>query len=266
MKNFKIICVFIVLLIFIMTDNFGLIFNLDKSFYNRNANFEYNHIYPQKHFKDAQDKIDNVTLRLRNYEHIKWLHSKSHYDKDWDNVIGNVPLIFKIFGGSTAQLIEEGNLRLYPKRNAAIIAGSNIISYQWVVYNYKTKKIAIPKFLFAMNFDGVSNFLYNISYITSIPYKFTHFTILCFRSIPTLGFFNCLMLFIWMCIQLIFGFFSSCIMLSGGFLIGVVCHPLETIANLTISINSPCMNNLLVTCFDLIKSLLQPLIRIFFNV
>lgn len=263
MRDSKNIGIFIILLIFILADNFGFIFNLDKEIYNRQAQFEYNHLYPQEHFKDAQEEIDSVTLRLRNYEHIRWLHSKSHYDEDWEKVKNNVPLMFKIFGGADAQLVEDGDIRLYAKRNAAMIAGSNVISYQWLVFNYKTKNISLPKPLFAMNFDGVSNLLYNITYITSIPYKFIHFSILCFNSIQDFGVLESLKLFIWMLIQLLFGFYSAIIMLIVGPVVGLICHPLETLGNLTFSLKSPTMNNLIVTIFDLIISIVKPLIRIF---
>lgn len=263
MKDSKHIAIFIILLILVLADNFGLIFNLDKDTYNRQAQFEYNHLYPQEHFKEAQEEINSVTLRLRNYEHIRWLHSSSHYDEDWQKVRDNVPFIFKIFGGTDAQLVEDGDIRLYAKRNGAMIAGSNVISYQWLVFDYKSKNVSLPKPLFAMNFDGISNFLYNVAYITSIPYKFIHFSFVCFSSIKEFGVFESGKLFIWMIVQLLFGAYSAGIMLIFGTIIGIVCHPLETLGNLTIALSAPTMNNLIVTIGDLIAAILKPIVRIF---
>lgn len=237
----------IILLVLVVLDNFGLIFNIPYNDYRRPAEFELHHLFPQQYFRGVQAEIDRTTLRVRNYEHTKWLHGASMFDSDW-------------YGVSSANLFDgkPPSITLYAKRKAAFITGANVIDYQWFVYNYRTRKISQ---LFATKFDGVSNLMYNLSYIFSIPYKLVHFSLVCLRSIKTLGFKNVAKMFGWMLVHLSFGFTSAVLMSILGPLIGIFCHPLETLANLTVAFSHPLRNNLLVTVADLVKAVIIPLVR-----
>lgn len=238
-------------------------FNISRDKFNR-AGFEYHHLFAQEYFESAIDESNKITLKLRNYEHVWWLHGYSDFNNDWEKVEKNVPFILKLFGGSSNQLSKDGKISNYALRNGALIAGSRVISYQWVVYDYNKKVITKPGFLFATHFDGVSNLLYNVSYILSIPAKAIHFTIMCIKSIPEYGFGDSLRMFVWMLLQQVIGLISSIVMVFVGTIIGLLCHPLQTLGNLTVSFSNPLMNNLLVTLIDLIKAIFLPVIHIIF--
>lgn len=233
---------------------------------NDRSEVDYHHIYPQQYFKSVGHPY---TFELKTYDHI-WLHSSGGFDNDWEKVADNVPFIWKMFGNP--QIADEDAVTMYSKRNAALITGSRIISYTIFTYDYRNKG---KSGLLAMHFDGVSNALYNVSYIMSIPAKFVHFSLECFKR--GTGMFNgnrkvygiavATTMFLWMLWTLFSGLLLAIVGLFIGTLIGIVCHPFQTLGNLIFSANGisdAFMNNLLVSLFDMACAVIKPLWQILF--
>lgn len=110
----------------------------------------------------------------------------------------------------------------FTKRKAALELSRMQYSYKW--FNYQPYPESWPslKFLLAFQLDGVSNVIYNASYLCNIPKKVQ---ISCHlrNSIVDV-------------VYLIWGGLSALFMLPLSFLIGTICHPWETLANLTVGI------------------------------
>ena len=71
-------------------------------------------------------------------------------------------------------------------------------------------------------------------------------------------------MFLWMLWALLLGLIYSIVMIIIGTIISIVCHPFQTLASLTLSLSHPFMANLVVSVIDLIRSILKPLIDIFY--
>jgi len=247
MRQRKIIFFLILCLSFTLLMGCSL-FEIPKDTYNRPSLYEFHHVFPQEHFGNSGN---GVTVKMHNYEHYRWVHQYSNFNADWKDYKESASLSDK--------------LDAYERREAAFIAGANFISYRWLAYDFDERGVNWSKPLFAMHFDGVSNLIYNISYITSIPYKLIHFTIMCIKSIGDFGFGYSLLMFIWMIFQLAYGVVSSCIMLVLGTIIGTLWHPLQTLGNLTINIMHPIRCNIIATILELIGAFFRPIVRIFFR-
>lgn len=124
----------------------------------------------------------------------------------------------------------------YLKRKCAIILGRETFFYSLLNYDYGSFNRAnlshtrvgpaFPEILLCMGFDGVSNVLYNTSYLCSTPVKM----IRCHQISNGVG--------EWLIneILLLLGAVASIIMLFIGFFVGFICHPFETISNLVFPI------------------------------
>lgn len=114
------------------------------------------------------------------------------------------------------------NNTAFAKRKAALRLSQMQYSYKW--FNYQPYPESWPslKFLLAFQLDGVSNVIYNVSYLCNIPKKVQISCHLRYCIIDV--------------IYLIWGGLSALFMLPFSFLIGTICHPWETLANLTVGI------------------------------
>jgi len=237
-----------------------------------NSEYEYHHIFPRQYFNSLGD---NTTFKIKEYEH-RWIHNSGGFDKDWEDAVDFVSILPKWIKNPKTELYSDSNIKTYAKRKAAMIAGSRFVSYHWLVYDYNSfktgggKKINKPGIFLSFHLDGVSNMLYNISYITSIPAKTFHFTLEIFKR--TTGIFNGnkakydiwkgLKMFVWLTISEIIGFISASIMLGIGTIIGTIFHPLETLSGILVSLTDPFMSNIIISTYDLILATIKP----FFNV
>lgn len=256
--QFKICNKFILLVIFILT----LVASTAHGY--GNSEYEYQHIYPQQYFNRAGD---SYTFKLKEYEH-RWVHVSGGYDSDWEAVDEKIPFLAKLFGINYLK-DDDGSVSLFAKKNAAIIAGARHITYAFVLYDYRSRDITM---LTAMHFDGVSNILYNGTYILSIPAKIIHFTSECFKR--GTGLFNgdksvyglaaAGWMFLWMLWETIIGLIFAIVMIPVGAIIGTLCHPFQTLANLTISFSDPFTNNILSTALYTLFAVLKSIIIIFF--
>ena len=230
-------------------------FDIPTDLYGR-AQFEYHHIFPQEYFGSSGNK---VTVRMRGFEHYSWGHVKSNFDKDWEKLHDSIEI-----------LNTKNEINGYTEKKAAFIAGANLISYRWLAYDYDNKSVTFPKFLYSMHFDAVSNVIYNVSYIFSVPYKLIRFPILVFSQMfkgeNSWSFGLCLKEVIWMIMQLAFGLVSAVFMLVPGFLIGFIFHPLQSLGNILINPLHPIKCNLIASVWDLAMAVIRPIIRIFFRV
>ena len=110
----------------------------------------------------------------------------------------------------------------FVKRQTALRLSREQYTYKW--FNYQPYPESPPslKFLLAFQLDGVSNVVYNVSYLCNIPKKVQISCNLGFSIIDV--------------IYLIWGGLSALFMLPLSFLIGAICHPWETLANLSVGI------------------------------
>ena len=109
----------------------------------------------------------------------------------------------------------------FSKRKNALTLSQEQYSYKW--FSYATLgSLPEPKFLLAFHLDGVSNVIYNVSYLASIPNRVIVSCHLTYSIIDI--------------IHIILGGLSALFMLPVSFLIGTICHPWETLANLTVGI------------------------------
>lgn len=240
------------------------------------SKYEYHHIFPRAHFGSIGD--DSV-IKLREFEH-KWLHftkgalvktdaprNKRGFDGDWNKV--NISASYK--SKSIKDWLWSGNyesgITAYGNRNGALIAGKRILSYKILTRDYDDRGISG---LLVTKFDGASNILYNVSYLLSIPSKAISFFKFAMNdpNIYTEGKlitdFKKIYLMIWGTFQLVFGFFASIIMLYISPFIGFLAHPLQTIANLTISLSDPIHTNIIASLWGLVLAIAEPLLNLFF--
>lgn len=118
------------------------------------------------------------------------------------------------------------------KRKYAVHLGKCFFDYKMVSYspeivdpkNYSRLQMKgdLPLFLVASRLDGVSNVIYNVTYICSIPHKI--FIMSKFIDSPEH----------WLsaAFDIIVGGLYALFMTVFGFIIGTVCHPLETFSNM----------------------------------
>ncbi|NCU33012.1 MAG: hypothetical protein EOM23_08805 [Candidatus Moranbacteria bacterium] len=142
-------------------------------------------------------------------------------------------------------------------RKIAILSGKSMVKYIFFTYDGRSGERAdFPDGLYATHFDGLSNVLYNISYLFSMPAKLLHgsFAVLAPTEEKERS-----RLADWLdlLLTLFIGYFLAFIMLPIGALIGTVFHPLQTLANLTfVSIKI----NILASFWDfLFGSIISPL-------
>lgn len=174
--------------------------------------YEYHHIFPRQYFSNQGD---NITFQLRYVDH-RFVHSKySSFNS----------LTSSYFWGYDDLSINSRN-----KRKVAIAAGRGIPSYGLATYSYNNRSLSFP-FLLCFSFDGVSNVLYNLSYILSIPNKLIYATIF-YLSKDYGGLWELIILYL----NLAFGLCAALFLIVFGFFTGLICHPLETLANLTINL------------------------------
>lgn len=156
----------------------------------------------------------------------------------------------------------------FTKRKTALGLSRTHYSYKW--FNYQPYPESWPslKFLLAFQLDGVSNVIYNTSYLCNIPKKVQ---VSCHLSHSIID-----------VIYLIWGGLSALFMLPLSFLIGTICHPWETLANLTVGIifippdsisvfsgdywrlywDYVCNTNIITSLWDLLyHGVIQPLIE-----
>lgn len=239
-----------------------------------NSEYEYHHIFPRQYFNSLGD---NTTIKLKEYEH-RWIHNSGGFDKDWEDAVDFVSILPEWIKDPKTELYNDHNIKTYSKRKAAMIAGNRFVSYHFLVYDYDSfkkgggRKINKPGMLLSFHLDGVSNLLYNLSYITSIPAKTIHFSLEIFKRSTGIfngrrakyGLWKGLKMFIWMAISELIGFFSATIMLGIGTIIGTIFHPLETTSGILISITDPFMSNILMSLYDLTLSTIKPFFNILF--
>jgi len=198
------------------------------------SQYQYHHVFPQTLF--GETSADNsATIRTKLLDHYGgggYTHEVYDSLAHWEEV--------KLGSDENTKPLP---FSAYYKRKAALITGRSTISYGLVAYNhnyrdYELNFMGIAKFippkptiLWATQYDGVSNILYNVSYIFSIPAKLIHGTILAIKK-EHYGFSD----WVWMLSQLIVGLVLAIVMLFLGTVIGIVCHPFETLSNLTVNL------------------------------
>lgn len=150
------------------------------------------------------------------------------------------------------------------KRKAALKLGRELFYYKLLNYapDPAMGSSLSPNFLLAIRLDGVSGLLYNTAYLFSLPCK-----VLKSFQISS-DFWN------WLAdiCSLLLGSGVALLMIPGGLIIGTICHPIETLANLTCGIfywppetvplfsaeylsvwrDYVCNTNLLVSAWDLL--------------
>lgn len=142
----------------------------------------------------------------------------------------------------------------FAKRGAALSMAKEVYTYSFQNYVF---------------FDGVSGFLYNLTYITSIPHKLLR-GLMCMDGVGT---------YIGGVFKLTWGFVAATVGLVASPVVNTICHPFETLANLTIGIpfhsfglsledyNIPWWyymgrTNLLMTAWDLVwGAIVHPLVQ-----
>lgn len=113
-------------------------------------------------------------------------------------------------------------------RDIALAYGRGTIEYT-VLIRSLNGDVKFP-YLFATQFDAVSNVLYNISYLFSIPSKFVY----AFRGNIDGGWYITGPLFL--IFAFAWGSLAVMIMIVPSFIIGFIFHPINSILNLTIYI------------------------------
>lgn len=141
-------------------------------------------------------------------------------------------------------------------RSGAVDFANDYISYALFARNSRGE--AEFPYLLVFKLDGVSNFLYNLAYVVSIPDKFFS-AIENYSNIRELGYLDMgAVYFLWVIYQLVIGFFLASFCGTFGTVISIIAHPLYTLSNLTI--------HLFGTLFDLFwGALLQPLVSMVFS-
>lgn len=206
--------------------------------------YQYHHYFPQSYFGSGENNSDTVALNP--YDHS----NRGGYNHGIFNDLAK----WRSLEAAGAPIYEQN---AFSKRKAALFLGRGVIDYCFGNYDYvgqryesggfltggsysyyPTKK---PLFLICMKFDAVSNLLYNVSYIFSIPAKLIHSTKVADGIMDYIG----------IVISLAFGTLMSVVMISVGTIVGFICHPFESLANLIvgfdISLSADFIKNLLDT-------------------
>jgi hypothetical protein len=187
------------------------------------------------------------------------------------------------------ELASDEELTCYGKRVSARVLGSRLYSYQLVLYEVQDNTWLdhildtfvwqeLPTFgrsagfatLLPLELDGVSNVIYNLSYLSSAPAKFIHVTkdfVLFGLATALAQGFGALVLATFALlaayVQLGAGFIIAMFMLFLGPVVGTMAHPLQTLANLSVSPSDPVMTNLIVSLWDMAAAIFGPLWTIF---
>ncbi|TYT75229.1 hypothetical protein [Desulfobotulus mexicanus] len=204
-------------------------------------NIQYHHYFPQSFFGSGQNNQDSVALKkIDHFNRGGYNHAIFKDLNEWAKL------------SNKGAPLNEHNA--FTKRKAAIFLGRGVISYQFANFNYTEKKekcysffcvpgkpYVKPEFLIAMKFDAVSNVLYNVSYIFSVPAKIIHSTRVAEGPIE------------WMktIVLLLFSGFIAFFMIFIGAIIGFICHPFQSLANLLISLDGGYQTHLLYSLLDL---------------
>ena len=153
-------------------------------------------------------------------------------------------------------LDDSGEPSAYYNRKMALFFGKSSIPYLFFNYSPDTgERKAFPYSLVSTSFDGVSNVLYNISYLASIPAKLLHGSFSLFPSETTAKIVGIddetfgISEWFDMLLSVLAGFFIALIMMPLGFMIGLLFHPFQTFANLVfLSMNT----NIFTSVWDLV--------------
>lgn len=162
--------------------------------------------------------------------------------------------ISQLFKGNQRPKREEVDAGII--RSGAVDFANDYISYALFARNFRGEA-EFPYLLF-FKLDGVSNFLYNLAYIISIPDKFFsaigNYSDMSDMGASDIG----ALYFLWVIYQLVLGFFLALFCGTFGTIVSIIVHPLYTLSNLTI--------HLFGTLFDLFwGALLQPLVSMVFS-
>lgn len=219
------------------------------------SEYELHHIFPQENFRSLGD---DYTIAVTYFEH-KWITHGDGFHTDWDK--RTKPSLQH--GLIKGDIIVDGNISNYAQRQAALIAGQRILSYQLFTVRYSNDQNAQdarkngPNYsnsshLLASSFDLCGNVLYNVSYVLSMPAKIIHFWIY------TIGHwhpeYNLLGLIWWTLYEVVVGVCLAIIMLFVGSAIGIVCHPMWSIGGLVMSMENYYTVNLITTIYNLLDA------------
>lgn len=213
--------------------------------------YQYHHYFPQSYFGGGIENSDTVALDT--YDHS----GRGGYNHSIFNDLDQWRSLRELNPEKMDRLLSTHNA--LAKRKSALFLGRGVIDYCLVNYDYNGKiyesggffterysyrPVMKPLFLICMKFDAVSNVLYNVSYIFSIPAKLIHGT----KVSNGIGDYTGIVL------QLAIGGTLASIMIPAGFTIGFICHPFESLANMFVgfSVSSYSLTELL--SLDFIKN------------
>lgn len=167
--------------------------------------FSYQCVFPKEYFVSVNC---NASFQLADYDY-RYIHSEySPFEEIWK-------------GSDVSESVSAAD-----RRKASLAAGSGIISYGFLSGNCKTNEVTSP-YLWATQTDGVSNVLYNVSYIMSAPAKLIHGT----RAMIEDNF--KLTRFLLMVLQIVFFSLFACLMIIPSAIAGTFFYPEETLQNLS---------------------------------
>lgn len=219
-----------------------------------------------------------LSANLRGYLMVRlgeaeagWIKRSEGYRSDWAKE-------------QPSRCFDGQHLNAFGKRRSAMILGSRLYSYQMFMYHPDTRESGLLEQLFAaftqskdepedyellrpktafkgflpLEYDGISNLIYNTAYISSIPAKVVHSTwdaivmcgvaVLAGQAPATIDIMVGVLIAY---LQMILGFVMAVLMLVFGTVLGTIAHPFQTLSNLT-------------GIFDLIGAVLKPLVNIIF--
>lgn len=238
--------------------------NSDKEDTRAKQHEAYFHIYPQDYYGY---RGSDYLLKIPEYEYY-WIFSSGGYEKDWKNALEDVP--GKAFLYSNSIVFSDGKPSLYSKKNAALITGSRLISYNLFLYDSQTGE---RDWLLATHFDGVSNVLYNVTYLMAIPAKVIHFIFASFKMGAIVfmaegtaaGLQTIAGALLWMVWETVIGGILAFFMIVPSFIIGAIFHPFQTLGMLFVSFgnNDTEINNLVSSIWYFIKAFFHSIWIIF---
>ena len=143
-----------------------------------------------------------------------------------DRILLNITSDRKLFARPTARGID--NFSLYRDKDSAFCKRKSSFEIATYLYDYKLLNYSgdglSSNFLLAMRWDAVSNFQYNLLSLCHIPRKIIISPRVSYSFFNWIG--NIITIFIDTCLALV--------MLFVGPVIGFICHPIESLANLTV--------------------------------
>lgn len=169
--------------------------------------------------KDVYLQNLSIVLSFSTCDNLFWDKIWQH-DHDTDKVVSSDSLLATYYNWRSMEtneklehpwLASEFFDSAYTKRKTALLMGRCVFSYKFDNY---------------IRFDGVSAMIYNVAYIFSVPRKALT-ALRCSDGI--IGYISDLII-------LAIGFFLAIIGFFVSSILGLVCHPLETLSNLLVGV------------------------------